>query len=286
MILLADSVEDARTALRAARASSKSIGLVPTMGTLHAGHARLIECARAETGFVVVSIFVNPMQFGPQEDFARYPRNLDGDRALCERLGADLIFAPSALTMYPRDRETTTFVEVPVLSQTLEGASRPGHFRGVTTVVLKLFAIVQPDLAFFGAKDYQQQLIIRQMVADLNLAVEIRTAETVREPDGLALSSRNAYLDPSQRRAATVLFHALTRARRAVADGERDANQVRRVLTEAIESQRVATIDYAEVVDAETLRPLIELSPGQRAVGLVAVRFGSTRLIDNAILTE
>ncbi|GAC1469332.1 MAG: pantoate--beta-alanine ligase [Isosphaeraceae bacterium] len=259
---------------------------MPTMGALHEGHVRLIERCRSEAGLVIVSIFVNPTQFGAGEDFDRYPRTLPDDRLRSERAGTDLIFLPSVSTMYPRGLEATTFVDVPRLSGVLEGASRPGHFRGVATVVLKLFSIVQPDLAFFGSKDYQQQLLIRQMAADLNLPVAIRTVETVRAADGLALSSRNRFLDPAQRSSATVLFRALNHARDAVRAGERDANRVRQHLLETIESEKQASLDYAEIADAWTLEPLRELNPGQRVVGLLAVRFGSTRLIDNAILTD
>jgi pantoate--beta-alanine ligase len=277
-----------REAVAAARRAGRTIGLVPTMGALHDGHARLVEQCRAEVGdgLVVVSIFVNPTQFGPTEDFDRYPRTPEADHARCEAAGADLVFEPTARAMYPRSLAASTFVEVPGLSHVLEGASRPGHFRGVATVVLKLLAITQPDIAFFGAKDYQQQAVIRRLVADLDLPVTIRTAPTVREPDGLAMSSRNRYLDPDQRRAATVLFRALGRARSAVLAGERDANRVRQVLRETVESEVAAALDYAEVADAESLEPVVEIGPGRRAVGLLAVRIGTTRLIDNAILTE
>jgi pantoate--beta-alanine ligase len=283
---LVTSVEEVRTAVHSAKAGGRIVGLVPTMGALHDGHLRLVERCGAEAGFVIVSLFVNPTQFGPNEDFTRYPRALEDDRRLCASAGTDLIFAPDVATMYPRASGTMTYVEVPGLSDVLEGAVRPGHFRGVTTVVAKLFAIAQPHVAFFGAKDFQQQVVIRRMVDDLNLPVVIRTVDTVREPDGLAMSSRNRYLDPDQRRAATVLFRSLTRARREVADGERDANRVRQVLTETVESEPTARLDYAEVADADTLEPLTELTPGRRAVGLLAVRFGSTRLIDNAMLAD
>jgi pantoate--beta-alanine ligase len=280
-----DAIADIRAAVRTARASGKVVGLVPTMGALHAGHARLIECCRAETGFVVVSVFVNPTQFGPHEDLARYPRTPALDHEVCARSGADVIFAPDAQTMYPGNAPAT-FVEVPNLSQILEGASRPGHFRGVATVVLKLFAIVSPDIAYFGEKDFQQQLVIRRMASDLNLPVQIRTVTTVREPDGLALSSRNRYLDPVQRRAAAVLSRALRTARAAVTGGERDAGRVRQILCTTIQSQEGAALDYAEVADAETLEPLVRLVPGRRAVGLLAVQVGPARLIDNQILIE
>jgi pantoate--beta-alanine ligase len=285
--VVVQSVDDVRARVLEARARGLSVGFVPTMGALHEGHGRLIEEARKETGFVVVSIFVNPTQFGPNEDFSRYPRTFDADQARCGDAGADLIFSPTVATMYPpKDAGLATFVEVPGLSDVLEGASRPGHFRGVATVVLKLFAIVSPDVAYFGAKDHQQQLILRRMTADLNLPLEIRTVPTVREPDGLAMSSRNRYLSPEERRAAVVLSQALAEARAAVSGGERDADRVRQVLTKRIESERLARLDYAAVVDAETLEPVTSFTAGRAAVGLLAVRIGSTRLIDNAILRD
>jgi pantoate--beta-alanine ligase len=278
-------IDDVRTAVRAARASGKLVGLVPTMGALHDGHIRLIERCRAESGFVAVSIFVNPTQFGPHEDLERYPRPLELDIRRSSEAGADLIFAPDVDEMYPRQRGPATFVEVPGLSQSLEGAIRPGHFRGVTSVVLKLFSIVTPDLAYFGQKDFQQQVVIRRMVADLNLPLAIRTVATVREPDGLALSSRNVYLEPADRLAATILSTALSRAVTAVSAGEADADQVRQILRETVESEGRATLEYAEVADVETLESLEHLVPGQPAVALIAARVGPVRLIDNTILT-
>lgn len=277
---------EVRAESRSAKRNGRVVGFVPTMGALHDGHARLIEQARKESGLVVVSIFVNPTQFGPLEDYSCYPRTFEADLARCESAGADLIFAPDVPTLYPRQRDAMTFVEVPGLSDILEGASRPGHFRGVVTIVCKLFGIVEPDLAFFGAKDYQQQLVIRHAVADLDLAVEVRTVQTVRDSDGLALSSRNRYLDLEQRRASGVLWRALSEAKAAVEAGERDANRVRQILTRTIESERAAEIDYAEVADAETLERLDVLAPRHRAVGLLAVRFGTTRLIDNAYVMD
>ena len=286
MARVIESIESLRGEVRAAKAGGRVVGLVPTMGALHTGHVRLVEQCRAESGFVVVSLFVNPTQFGPNEDFERYPRTLASDLALCEGAGADVVFAPSAAAMYPRGRAGAAFVEVPELSDVLEGAFRPGHFRGVATVVLKLFAIAEPDIAFFGRKDYQQQLIIRRMVDDFNLPVTIRTVETVREADGLAMSSRNRYLDPEQRRAATVLSRALGLARDAVERGERDANRVRQVLVQTLESEPAGHLDYAEVVDGGTLQPLFEIAGNRSAVALLAVRFGATRLIDNITLAE
>lgn len=285
MLPVATTIEEVREAVAKARAEGKSIGLVPTMGALHQGHVRLIEQCCAETEFVVVSIYVNPTQFGPGEDLARYPRNLEQDRALSARAGSDLIFAPTDAVMYPAGA-LGTYVEVPGLSEVLEGATRPGHFRGVATVVLKLFEIVAPDLALFGQKDYQQQLVLRRMAADLDLRVAIRTVSTVREPDGLAMSSRNRYLAPAERRAATVLFRALERARRLVRDGVRSGDSVRQILRETIESELLARLDYAAVADADTLASVNELEPGRGAVALLAVRIGATRLIDNILLTD
>jgi pantoate--beta-alanine ligase len=282
---LVESVPEVRRAVAAARAIGKRIGLVPTMGALHDGHVRLIADCRAEAGLVVVSIFVNPTQFGPGEDFERYPRPLEADLKRCEAAGAALVFAPTAAEVYPHGSRST-FVEVPGLSDVLEGASRPGHFRGVATVVLKLFEIVLPDLAIFGQKDYQQQLLIRRMVEDLHVPVEVHTRPTVREPDGLALSSRNRYLNPQERQTAAVLYRALEQARRAVAGGERRGDRVRQILRETLESEQLVRIDYAEVADADTLAPLDNLDAGRRAVALVAARVGTTRLIDNAVFEE
>jgi pantoate--beta-alanine ligase len=275
-------VGELREAIRQARARRKSIGLVPTMGALHEGHMSLIHQARQESGFVVVSIFVNPTQFGPTEDFERYPRPMESDLAKCAAAGVDLVFAPSAAIMYPTGYRT--YVEVTGLQEVLCGASRPGHFRGVATVVLKLFNLVQPDRAWFGQKDGQQVRIIQQMVRDLDVPVEIRVGPTVREADGLALSSRNQYLDANQRRHATVLYRALEEARARMAAGQRDAEVVRRLLAERIAATPGAVLDYAAVVDAETLTPLARLD--RPALLAVAVKFGSTRLIDNCLITD
>jgi pantoate--beta-alanine ligase len=280
-----DSVSQARRAVAQARTLEKRVGLVPTMGALHDGHCRLIEECHAQAGLTVVSIFVNPTQFGPAEDFDRYPRSLNDDMERSHAAGADLVFHPNVDTLYPNGLRST-FVEVPGLSDVLEGASRPGHFRGVATVVTKLLEIVRPDLAFFGQKDYQQQLVIARLIHDLHLPVELCVCTTVREPDGLALSSRNRYLNPSDRQAATVLYRALELAKRGVAGGERRGDRIRQILRHALESQPSVTVDYAEVADAQTLAPLVELTDGRAAVALLAARVGSTRLIDNALLTE
>ncbi|MFO0959789.1 MAG: pantoate--beta-alanine ligase [Isosphaeraceae bacterium] len=276
-------IDEIRSAVRKARERGQVVALVPTMGALHDGHVRLIDEARREAECVVVSIFVNPTQFGPSEDLDRYPRTPDEDRRRCAEGGASLIFAPEPGSMYPPG-SPGTFVEVPVLSKVLEGAARPTHFNGVTTVVMKLFQIVGPDLAFFGRKDYQQLAVIRAMVADLNVPVTIRPVDTVREGDGLAMSSRNRYLDPDERKAATTLSRALAEASAAVAAGEQSPDRVRQILRRRIESERLARLDYAEVADPDTLRPLGEADPVAGAVALLAVRFPSARLIDNARL--
>jgi len=283
VVELIDTAQRVRQEVAAARSQGKRIGLVPTMGALHDGHVQLIARCRDEVDLVIVSIFVNPTQFGPGEDFDRYPRMLDDDLRQCDRAGADVVFAPTVATMYPNGPQST-LVEVQRLAHALEGASRPGHFRGVATVVLKLFEIVRPDQAVFGQKDYQQQLVIRQMVDDLHLPILIRTSPTVREPDGLALSSRNRYLNPFERRAATVLYRGLERAKQAAADGERRADRIRQILRETIESERLAKLDYAEVADSDTLEPLGDLDKSRGAVCLVAAWLGKTRLIDNALM--
>ena len=257
------------------------MALVPTMGALHAGHVSLLRAARQESDYVVVSIFVNPIQFGPAEDLERYPRPLDDDLTVCTREGADLVFAPEAVTIYPPGYRT--YVEVSELADKLCGPARPGHFRGVATVVFKLFQIVRPDVAYFGQKDAQQARIIQQMVRDLDLGVKLRICPIVREPDGLAQSSRNGYLDPDQRRQAVVLYQALEEVRGLITAGERDANRLRQTLAARIRSAPGAALDYAEIVDADTLRPL-GVVRGDILIA-VAVKFGDTRLIDNLPLS-
>jgi pantoate--beta-alanine ligase len=257
-----------------------TIGLVPTMGALHEGHASLLRAAREETGFVVASIFVNPTQFGPNEDLERYPRTLDADLLWCQQEGVKLVFAPEPGTIYPPGFRT--YVEVREFQDVLCGASRPGHFRGVATVVLKLLDIVQPDVAFFGQKDAQQARIIEQMVRDLDLPVRVRVCPIVREKDGLALSSRNRYLSPEERREATVLFRALTESRAMIEQGERDASRMQRHMARLVEATAGAVLDYAAVVNADTLRAVTPLR-GKILLAL-AVRFGSTRLIDNMLV--
>jgi pantoate--beta-alanine ligase len=278
---VANTIEKVRESVAAARMRSLRTGLVPTMGALHAGHLSLIRAARAETGYVVVSIFVNPTQFGPHEDLSRYPRPLDQDLSICKSEKVDLVFVPDVATVYPHGFET--FVEVTELQKVLCGPSRPGHFRGVATIVLKLFNIVQPDIAYFGQKDGQQARIVQQMVRDLDIPVEIRVCPIVREPDGLALSSRNQYLDPEQRRQATVLYRALETGRQSIQAGEREASVLLNRMKELIQSVSSAVIDYVAIVDADSLKPVTRLE-GTIMLAL-AVKFGQTRLIDNLKLS-
>ena len=274
------AIADIRAAIAEARATGQSIGFVPTMGALHAGHASLIRAARTQTDFVVVSIFVNPTQFGPNEDFSRYPRTMAADRELCGAVGTDLIFSPAPTDIYPEG--SSTFVEVVGLGDHLCGPSRPGHFRGVATVVLKLFHIVQPDTAFFGQKDAQQARIIQQMVADLHVPVKVEIVPTVREPDGLAMSSRNRYLDPVQRGQASILYRSLEMAKELASAGERDVGKLETFLLAEIASTPGTTLDYARIVDASTLQPIAALE--RPALAALAVYFGNTRLIDNVML--
>jgi len=264
------------------RALPGTWGFVPTMGYLHEGHLSLVRRARAENDHVAVSIFVNPTQFGPHEDYDRYPRDLERDLRLLEPLGVDLVFAPPVEEMYPPGFQTWVIVEE--VSRPLEGASRPGHFRGVATVVAKLLNIVQPDRAYFGQKDAQQAVVIRRMVRDLNIPVEIVVCPTVREPDGLAMSSRNTYLSPEERRAATVLFRALQAARARYEAGERDAERLREAMREVIRAEPLARLDYVSVADPETLQELSRVEG--RALLSLAVYIGRTRLIDNLLLPD
>jgi pantoate--beta-alanine ligase len=262
------------------RAQERILGLVPTMGALHEGHFSLIRAAQRECAPVVVSLFVNPKQFGPAEDLNKYPRTLEADRAALEALGVDCLFAPSPQEMYPPDFRTSVAVEG--LSDRLEGRSRPGHFRGVTTVVLKLFEIVQPRFAYFGRKDAQQARLIRQMSADLNLDTGVMVCPIVREADGLALSSRNVYLKGEDRRAAAALSRSLASARDEIAKGERDTGRLLAALRRVLTTEPRVALDYAEIVDNETLEPIASLR-GTCYV-LVAAKLGDTRLIDNALI--
>ena len=267
---------------RQTRAEGRPSGFVPTMGALHAGHMSLVCAAKAECQPVIASIFVNPTQFGPQEDFQKYPRTFESDRKRLEELGVDYLFAPDASEMYPQGFRT--WVNVEGLSDRLDGRSRPGHFRGVTTVVLKLLEIVQPQKAFFGRNDAQQARLIRQMARDLHLDTEIVVCPIVREPDGLALSSRNAYLNPAERRAATALYRALDGVRRAIEHGERDALRLVAGMREALRGEPLLEPDYVELVDAETLEPVIFLRGV--CLAMLAARVGATRLIDNLLIEE
>jgi len=279
-VKIVSSIGEVRREVAAARAAGKSIGFVPTMGALHEGHLSLVRRARAETGCVAVSVFVNPTQFGPGEDYASYPRNLAADAALCEGVGTDLLFAPAVEEMYTADAQT--FVDQRRLPHVLCGASRPGHFRGVLTVVLKLFNIVTPDRAYFGAKDYQQTVVIRRMVADLNLPVEIVVCPTVRERNGLAMSSRNAYLTSEERERAGCLYRTLERAQELVGNGVIHASTIEAEMKRMLAAVPGTQIDYVAVVDPETLEPLERIE--RRALAALAVRIGRARLIDNRIL--
>ena len=277
---IATTVAEVREAVAAARRAGKSVGFVPTMGALHEGHASLVRAAAATSQFVVVSVFVNPTQFGPNEDFAKYPRTLEADQKLCSESGAHLVFAPTAAEMYPE--RSVTFVEVKELDAELDGPARPGHFRGVCTVVLKLFNIVLPDVSHFGAKDAQQARIIRQMVRDLNVPVVVRVEPTVRESDGLAMSSRNRYLSPAERALAPAIYRALQNAQARAAAGETDVARLESALAAELAAIPGARVDYARVLDANTLQPLARLD--REVLVAVAVFLGTTRLIDNIVI--
>jgi len=274
------TIDSLRAESRAARVAGKRIGFVPTMGALHDGHLSLIRAAKSRCDLVVASIFVNPTQFGPNEDLAKYPRTFERDCQLLEKENADLLFAPTVEEMYPQD--AVTWVTVEGLSEKLDGKSRPGHFRGVTTVVAKLFHIVEPDIAFFGQKDAAQVAIIRRMVRDMKFPVEIVACPIVREPDGLAMSSRNAYLDFSQRKAALVLSRALWEVERKYKSGERDTNTLIERGKQLIAKEPAARLDYLELVNADTLDPVAQATPGTMVA--VAAYVGNTRLIDNLLL--
>lgn len=273
-------VEEMQAASRAAAVQGLTVGFVPTMGALHDGHLSLVRLVRNRASLVVVSIFVNPLQFGPTEDFEQYPRTLKADCARLEGEGVDIVFAPSAAQMYPPG--ATTVVHVEGLSDKLDGRSRPGHFRGVSTVVAKLFHIVQPAFAAFGQKDAAQVAVLRRMVRDLNMGIELIIAPIVREADGLALSSRNSYLTAEQRKQALVLHRTLGQVETLAASGETRAAKLRALALSALASEPAAQLDYFEIVDANTLEPLEDT--GQGALVAVAASFGATRLIDNLLL--
>lgn len=266
-----------RAAVRAARAGGATIGLVPTMGALHEGHLSLARASQAECGFTVATIFVNPTQFGPHEDFDKYPRTFEADLNALASCHVDLVFAPARDEMYPGG--CSTLVEPPLVARRWEGECRPGHFRGVTTIVLKLFNLVQADVAFFGHKDYQQATVIRRMVQDLDVPLAIRVCPTIREPDGLAMSSRNRYLSPSERAQAAALSRGLRLAAQRAADGERQTATLVAAIHQVLAEAGIDRIDYVGVVDPDTLEPVPELTCP--AVVLIAARVGATRLIDN-----
>ncbi len=276
------TIRETREAVSAARRAGKPIGLVPTMGALHEGHGQLIERARRDSGLVVVSIFVNPLQFGPGEDYSRYPRTLGTDLDFCQARGVDVVFNPEPSELYPDAQKT--FVEVDEIPSELCGRSRPGHFRGVATVVLKLFNIVLPDCAYFGEKDAQQLRVIEQMAADLNLPLEIVPVPTVREPDGLAISSRNRYLTSDQRRSAPILYQALNAAYQALCAGEREVTKVLAASEAVLAREPAVRKEYLEVVDARLMTPVTIVEGPVRIAGAVWIE--KTRLIDNLYWKE
>ena len=276
-----DSIQRMHTMVKILKKEGKSIGFVPTMGYLHDGHMSLMKAARSHTDTVVLSIFVNPLQFAPSEDFDKYPRDLPRDEDMARRAGVDIIFYPKKEEMYPEGY--CTYVEVNGLTEGLCGASRPGHFKGVTTVVAKLFSIVRPDMAYFGQKDAQQAIVLKRMVDDLNMGIDVKILPIVREKDGLAMSSRNVYLLAQERKDAVVLYESLKKAEEAVKQGERDPKAIVKAVSEMIRKKPSARIDYIAVVDTKNLRELKTIS-GEALVAL-AVFIGSTRLIDNIILT-
>ena len=274
------SISEVKEIISSEIKTSKTIGLIPTMGALHDGHLSLIQEAKSKCDYVIVSIFINPTQFGPSEDFNKYPRTLESDFEKCSKLGVDIIFAPSAAEMYPQG--FNSWVDVEGISDTLEGEIRPGHFRGVATVCNKLFNIIQPDIAFFGQKDYQQLLVIKKMVAELNMPLVIEQVPTHREVDGLAMSSRNAYLNSEERKAALVLSKSLLRAKELKENRITSSEIIFTEIKKLIDEEPLAVLDYIAVVDKNTLESIADVSEG--AVILVAARLGNTRLIDNIIL--
>lgn len=275
-------IKEVREIIKDWKSGGFSIGFVATMGYLHNGHKSLIELARQQNDRVVVSVFVNPTQFGPNEDFAKYPRDIEHDWQICQEAGADLLFAPAAAEMYPDNN--LAYIDLKELGDNLCGASRPGHFRGVCTVVGKLFNIITPDQAYFGQKDAQQLAIIKKMVKDLNFAVKIIACPIVREPDGLALSSRNAYLSTQQRQAALILSQSLQAAQELLLKGERDAQVIREFISEQIASEPLVKSDYIELVDSLTLKPVKNITAP--ILVAAAIYVGKTRLIDNFLFEE
>lgn len=275
-----ETIADLRRIILETKREGRAVGFVPTMGALHDGHISLVKQSKDRGDFTVVSVFVNPTQFGPNEDFHKYPRPFEADAEKCRAAGVDLIFHPSVEEMYPDG--FGTYVDIEGVTEMLEGAARPGHFRGVATVVLKLFAAVEPNRAYFGMKDFQQLKVIEKMVRDLNVKVEIVPVPIYREPDGLAMSSRNAYLDSDQRQAALVLYRSLLAARNAVRNGEADAEKIRQVALQVITAEPLAVVDYVAVVHSETLEPVEKIE--EETLVALAVRIGKTRLIDNMLI--
>jgi len=277
---LIDSISDIKAVIKAQKSMGKTIGLVPTMGYLHEGHMSLVNMSVQHNDFTVLSVFVNPVQFGPNEDFERYPRDIDRDIKMAETAGVDVVFSPSVSKMYPDGYKT--YVEVEGITNILCGRTRPGHFKGVTTVVNKLFNIVQPDRAYFGQKDAQQVVVIKKMVKDLNMNLEIVTCPIVREKDGLAMSSRNVYLSGEERKSALILSKSLFEAEELIKKGKTGKENILKYITDRIKSEKSAQIDYIEIINAETLDS-IEFLKGRVLIAL-AVKFGNTRLIDNVIV--
>ncbi len=275
-----EKIKDISNFIKELKAQKKTIGFVPTMGFLHEGHLSLMRYAKKVTDVVVVSIFVNPAQFGPKEDFNTYPRDIEGDKGKCLDAGVDILFMPSASEIYPEGY--LTYVNVEKITDVMCGASRPGHFKGVATIVAKLFDIVKPDKAFFGQKDYQQTLVIKKMAADLNMDIDVEALPTVREPDGLAMSSRNSYLNEEERKAATCLYWSLTKAEEMIKNGERNSAKIIGDMQKIIEAEKLARIDYITIADAETLEEIKTID--KKAVIALAVWIGKTRLIDNIVV--
>ena len=277
---VAETIESIRSLVKAARSAGKKIGLVPTMGALHIGHISLIEKAVKDCDFVVVSIFVNPTQFGPGEDFEKYPRPLEADLKICQKAGVDVVFAPTPEQMYPA--ENITSVNVEKLTETLCGRSRPWHFRGVTTVCAKLFNIVAPDIAFFGQKDAQQAIVIKRMVADLNMPLKIDICPTVREPSGLAVSSRNQYLTDQQRKDASYIYNSLQKCEEMIKAGNKDTGVIISEMKKVLDQVPLIEIEYVSIVDAKTLQSIDHITG--KILTAVAVRIGPARLIDNILV--
>jgi pantoate--beta-alanine ligase len=277
---VAKTIESVRRLVKAARSAGRKIGFVPTMGALHKGHISLIEAAKKDCDFVVVSIFVNPTQFGPGEDFAKYPRPIKADLKICRKAGVDVVFAPTPREMYPT--ETLTLVDVEKLSEPLCGRFRPGHFRGVATVCAKLFNIVTPDVAYFGQKDAQQAIIVKRMVADLNMPLKIVVCPTVREKNGLAMSSRNQYLTPQQKEDAALIYKSLQECWRMTKQGETNAKKIIAEMRKILKKIPSSKIQYISIVDAETLQNVDKITG--KVLAAVAVKVGPTRLIDNILI--